>query len=75
MTNVPDGTYSFNYEDGTGTAQTFSGVSVSSDSATITGLGSGNYSNISVTVDGCTSDDDVDIVLNASARPNYYVEF
>jgi len=64
LTNVPDGaTYTINYVDETNTAQTFTNVMVTSGSATITGLNAGTYNNLSITLNGCTSTEDLDIVL------------
>ncbi len=60
FTNVPDGTYTINYDGGS-----FSSVSVASGAATVSAA-AGNYANLSITepVTGCTSDDDPDAVLS-----------
>lgn len=64
LTNVPDGaTYTINYEDETNAAQSFTNVTVTSGSATITGLTTGTYNNLSITINGCTSTQDLDIIL------------
>jgi len=62
LTNVPDGTYTINYMDGVPSAQTFTNVSVTGGSATISGLSTGTYNDLTITT-GCTSTEDVDIVL------------
>lgn len=70
LTNVPDGvTYTINYMDETNTAQTFTNVTVTSGSATISGLNAGTYNDLSITLNGCTSTDDIDIVLTNSTLP------
>ncbi len=62
--NVPDGTYSVSYDGGS-----FTGVAVASGTATISGLTSGTYSNLSITVNGCTSTDDVGVSLSDPDGP------
>ncbi|GEM_PF-3964278 len=69
FTNVPDGTYTINYEDASANPQTFTNVSVSSGSASVTGLSAGTYNNLSITVSGCTSVEDVDITLTEPTEP------
>ena len=63
LTNVPDGMYTINYMDGVPSAQTFTNVNVSSGSATISSLSAGTYNDLTITVSGCTSTEDVDITL------------
>ncbi|SNR42225.1 hypothetical protein SAMN06265371_102483, partial [Lutibacter agarilyticus] len=69
LTNVSDGNYSINYEDASSTSQIFTNISVSGGSTTINGLSEGTYNNIAITVSGCTSLDDVDIVLVSPGAP------
>ncbi len=69
FTGVADGSYTLNYVDGALAAQTFTGVSVSSGSATISGLGAGVYNDITITVSGCTSTDNIDVTLSDPATP------
>ncbi len=69
FTGVADGTYTLNYVDGALAAQTFTGVSVSSGSATISGLGAGVYNDITITISGCTSTDNIDVTLNNPGAP------
>ena len=64
FTNVADGTYTIQYEDATATAQVFTNVVISGGMATISGLGEGVYNNLNITTMGCTSSEDVDIILN-----------
>jgi len=68
LTDVPDGTYTINYMDVTLAAQTFL-VSVSGGMATITGLTAGTYNDLTITVSGCASSGDVDIVLDDPNAP------
>ena len=63
LTNVPNGTYTINYMDAVPSAQTFTNVSVSSGSATISSLSAGTYNDLSITVSGCISTENVDITL------------
>ena len=60
--NLPDATYTIDYEDATATAQTAIMVVVA-NVGTITGLSAGTYNNITVTNVGCTSLEDIDVVL------------
>ncbi|MCP4090932.1 MAG: hypothetical protein GY746_14245, partial [Gammaproteobacteria bacterium] len=69
LNNVPDGTYTINYMDGDPSAQTFTGVIVSSGSALISGLSAGIYNDLSITVAGCSSVEDVDVTLSDPATP------
>ena len=69
LTNVPDGTYTINYMDAVPSAQTFTNVSVSSGSATISGLSAGVYNDLTITVNGCTSTEDVDLTLTDPSLP------
>lgn len=70
LTNVPDGTYTINYMDAVPNAQIFTNVMVSSGSATITGLSAGVYNDLTITVSGCTSTEDVNIVLTEPVSSN-----
>ena len=70
LTNVPDGTYTINYMDGTPSAQTFTNVSVSGGSATISGLSAGVYNDLTITSNGCISTEDVDLSLSDPAIPS-----
>jgi hypothetical protein len=63
FTDVPDGTYTITYDGGS-----FTGVSVSGGSATIS-ASAGTYDNLSITANGCTSTDDVDVTLTDPASP------
>ena len=49
--------------DATPAAQTFTNVAVAGGSATISGLSAGTYNDLSITHLGCTSTEDVDILL------------
>jgi hypothetical protein len=69
LTNVPDGTYTIDYMDTIPSTQTFTNVSVSSGTATISGLSEGTYNDLTITVNGCTSTEDVDIVLTEPIAP------
>ncbi len=51
-TNLPNGTYTLNYEKGG--AATSKSVTVSSNAFELSGLGAGSYANFSVTVNACT---------------------
>ncbi|UII20415.1 gliding motility-associated C-terminal domain-containing protein [Fulvivirga ligni] len=62
--NVPDGTYTFDYVDGSGAPQQFTNVSVTSDVAVISGLSAGLYNDIILTLGACTSTTEVDVTLN-----------
>lgn len=64
FTNVPDGTYTINYDGGS-----LSGVSVSGGSATVSAP-AGSYQNLTITVNGCTSAEDVDVVLAGGNAPD-----
>lgn len=59
FTNVPDGTYTINYQTGS-----FPNVNVVGNGATIA-VAPGPYNNLSITVNGCTSIDDMDILIVA----------
>ncbi|MFT6939806.1 MAG: hypothetical protein ACJASN_001292, partial [Cyclobacteriaceae bacterium] len=69
FTNLPDGTYTLNYVDGASAAQTFTNVSVSSNSASITGLSAGVYNDITITNSGCTSVENIDVTLVDPTAP------
>jgi surface protein len=72
FTNVVDGTYDIAYEDGDGNLQTIPGVSVSLGEATITPK-AGVYNNLSITIAGCTSDEDPDVTLTDPDTPTIAV--
>jgi len=63
LTNVPNGNYIIDYMDDVPSAQTFTNVSVAGGMATITGLSQGTYNDLSITVAGCTSAENIDILL------------
>jgi hypothetical protein len=63
FTNVPDGNYTITYDAGT-----FTNVAVVSDAATVPAP-EGTYDNLSITVSGCTSVEDVDITLTDPPTP------
>ena len=69
ITGVPNGSYTLDYEDGAPSAQTFTGVTITSGSATISGLTEGTYNNISITHNSCTSVADIDVVLTDPVIP------
>ena len=60
--NLPDATYTIDYEDAATTSQTATMVVVG-NVGTITGLAAESYNNITVTNVGCTSIEDIDVVL------------
>ncbi|AEM70728.1 hypothetical protein Murru_1688 [Allomuricauda ruestringensis DSM 13258] len=62
--NVPDDSYTITYDGGS-----FPNVAVAGNAATVTGLAAGNYSNLKVTVNSCTSQQDPDIVLSSPDAP------
>lgn len=62
--NVPDGTYQINYGGGN-----FSDVTVSSGSAAVEAP-AGIYNNLAITVNGCSSAEDVDITITDGAAPD-----
>jgi gliding motility-associated-like protein len=64
FTNVPDGTYDITYDGGT-----FTDVDVASNAATVDNLPAGNYNNLAITVNGCTSQQDPDVVLSSPDAP------
>jgi len=66
--NLPDGTYTINYEDAIPVAQTATMVVVG-NVGTISGLASGTYNNITVTNLGCISIEDVDAILTDPLPP------
>ncbi|MEQ9307738.1 MAG: hypothetical protein RJQ14_27760, partial [Marinoscillum sp.] len=65
--NVPDGAYTLNYVDQNGSDKTFSLVDVASNQATITGLTAGQYNDISIVIDGCVSQENIDVTLTDPA--------
>ena len=66
--NLPDATYTIDYEDASVTAQTEIMVVVA-NVGTITGVSAGTYNNITVTNVGCTSIEDIDVVLTDPLPP------
>ncbi|MBR9853213.1 MAG: T9SS type B sorting domain-containing protein [Algicola sp.] len=62
--NVPDGNYTISYD-----GSSFNNVAVASNAATVTGLAAANYTNLSITVNGCTSQQDPDAVLTSPDAP------
>ncbi|MFY0607480.1 MAG: hypothetical protein JXR10_12240, partial [Cyclobacteriaceae bacterium] len=69
VSGLPDGTYTFNYVDGSSAAQTFTNVSVSTGSATVSSLSAGVYNDITVTNNGCTSVANIDVTLSDPVKP------
>ncbi len=61
-TNLPDGTYTINYEDAIATPQTES-IDVVGNVGVISGLSEGTFNNITVTYLSCTSVEDIDVIL------------
>ncbi len=57
FTDVPDGNYTINYQTGS-----FPNVNVVGNGATVA-VAPGPYDNLSITVNGCTSTDDMDILI------------
>jgi gliding motility-associated-like protein len=65
FTNVPDGTtYTLNYVDGSSTLQAITNFTVSGNAGTITGLLAGVYNDITITELGCTSLENIDVLLS-----------
>ncbi|MEZ5104456.1 MAG: hypothetical protein R2757_08170 [Draconibacterium sp.] len=62
--NVPNGTYTILYDGGN-----FSDVSVSNNLASVS-TGAGNYNNLTISVDGCSSASGVNVSLTDPAPPN-----
>jgi len=60
--NLPDGTYTINYEDAVATPQTET-IVVVGNVGVISGLSEGTYNNITVTYLSCTSVEDIDVIL------------
>ena len=63
FTDVPDGTYTINYDGGS-----FDNVTVSSGTASVTAT-AGTYNNLLITVDGCTSDPGINASLTDPTPP------
>lgn len=63
LSNVPNGTYTINYMDAVPSAQTFNNVMVTNGVATITGLSAGMYNDLTITIAGCTSTENIDITI------------
>ena len=63
FTNVPDGSYTISYEDGT-----FNNVTVSSGTAAVAAT-AGTYNNLQITVNGCTSDAGINASLAKPTPP------
>ncbi|MEQ9285952.1 MAG: Ig-like domain-containing protein, partial [Cyclobacteriaceae bacterium] len=68
VSNVADGSYTIAYDGGS-----FDNVPVQSGTATISGVSAGTYQNLSITVSGCTSVEDVDVVLEDGPVPGLTV--
>ncbi|MEO1547866.1 MAG: hypothetical protein AAFU74_14065, partial [Bacteroidota bacterium] len=65
FTGVPDGgPYDIDYDGGS-----LSGQMVVAGQTTITNLGQGSYNNLSITRNGCTSNQDIDVILSDPALP------
>lgn len=64
FTNVPDGTYQIDYDGGS-----FSGVTVTGGSARVNAP-VGSYNNLSITVNGCTSTENVNVTISAPSNPD-----
>uniref|UniRef100_UPI00296F69FF T9SS type B sorting domain-containing protein n=1 Tax=Flagellimonas crocea TaxID=3067311 RepID=UPI00296F69FF len=62
--NVPDGDYTIAYDGGS-----FPNVAVSGGTATVEDLPAGNYSNLSIAVGSCASQQDPDVVLSSPDAP------
>ncbi|WP_420315855.1 Ig-like domain-containing protein [Ekhidna sp.] len=73
FTNVPNGSYSFNYVDGSSTSQTFTNVSVNSGAAVISGLTEGSYNDITIAISGCVSTENIDVILSDPLLPTIAV--
>src|SRR5690606_32948496 len=70
FTNVPAGNHTISYVDGANNAQAFNNVAVNlAGEATIANLSAGTYNDIAITVNGCTSTEDVDVTLSDPATP------
>jgi gliding motility-associated-like protein len=61
--NLPDGSYTVNYVDSTATPETAT-IIVVGNVGIITGLLEGEYNNITITYNNCTSTDAIDILLS-----------
>ncbi|MEM6892910.1 MAG: T9SS type B sorting domain-containing protein, partial [Bacteroidota bacterium] len=72
FTDVPNGLYTLDYFDGA-LAQIFNNVNVVAGQATISNLTTGTYNDITITVSGCTSTQDIDIPLTDPAIPTIAV--
>ena len=68
FTDAIDGPATINYEDELGNPQTMTGTIVS-NMMTIGGLTQGTYNNLSITIFGCTSMQDVDLILSDPTLP------
>ncbi|MEO9477062.1 MAG: Ig-like domain-containing protein, partial [Cyclobacteriaceae bacterium] len=62
FTDVPDGTYTLDYAAGT-----FGSVNIESGALTINNLSAGDYNDITLSVNGCATSDDVDVTIAQSA--------
>ncbi|MEQ8681870.1 MAG: Ig-like domain-containing protein, partial [Cyclobacteriaceae bacterium] len=69
FTGVADGTYTIDYQDAVPSAQTFTGIAVVSGVAAITGLSQGSYNDITITINGCTSIENIDVTLSDPVVP------
>ena len=64
FTNVPNGTYDIDYDGGT-----FSNVTVTNGTASVTGLSEGMWENFVIIVSGCTSSENPDVTLTDPPTP------
>ncbi|WP_421805852.1 hypothetical protein [Flagellimonas sp.] len=64
FTNVPNGNYDIVHDTGI-----FNAVPVNAGSAVVNGLTAGNYDNLRITVNGCTSTEDPDVTLTDPGAP------
>jgi hypothetical protein len=64
FTNVPDNTYTIDYDGGA-----FANIAVSGGSATISAT-AGSYENLSITVGACTSTENIDVTLSDPPGPS-----
>ncbi|MEP4531721.1 MAG: Ig-like domain-containing protein, partial [Cyclobacteriaceae bacterium] len=62
FTDVPDGTYTLDYA-----TETFGSVNIESGALTISNLSAGDYNDITLSVNGCPTTDDVDVTIAQSA--------
>ncbi|WP_370087849.1 Ig-like domain-containing protein [Ekhidna sp.] len=72
FTDVPNGSYTIDYVDDLSNPQSILGVNVTSGTATLT-VSEGTYNDISITISGCQSTGNVDVVLSDPAIPTIAV--